>query len=213
MKTDELIAVLSTNVEPVDSRAVGSTVRTAILAGIAAAVAVEVLTLGLRPDLHHPGAAAFLLTKSAFGLAVVALASVNLLRHIRPGGEFHARVGLTIVPFAAVAILAALHLGSVPPSHWHELVAGHQWLQCLVSIPIIAMVPFAVIMLGVRMAAPTDLRRTGALVGLLAGGMSAMAYALHCTDDSLAFIAVWYGGTVFLCTLAGAALGPRLLRW
>jgi hypothetical protein len=29
----------------------------------------------------------------------------------------------------------------------------------------------------------------------------------------LPFIAVWYSGTIVLCTLAGAALGPRLLRW
>src|SRR5260370_1427946 len=67
--------------------------------------------------------------------------------------------------------------------------------------------------LGVRRAAPTNLARTGAFAGLIAGGVSAMAYALHCTDDSLPFVAVWYGGTIVLCTLAGAALGPRLLRW
>jgi hypothetical protein len=61
--------------------------------------------------------------------------------------------------------------------------------------------------------APTDLRRTGALVGLAAGSISAAAYALHCVDDSLPFVALWYGGTIVLCTLAGAVLGPRLLRW
>jgi hypothetical protein len=61
--------------------------------------------------------------------------------------------------------------------------------------------------------APTDLRRTGALVGLIAGSVSATAYALHCVDDSLPFVALWYGGTIFLCTLAGVVLGPRLLRW
>jgi len=75
-------------------------------------------------------------------------------------------------------------------------------------------VPFAVIAWAVRrFAAPTDLPRTGALVGLLAGGVSAMGYALHCTDDSLPFVALWYGGTIVLCTMAGALLGPRLLRW
>ena len=58
-----------------------------------------------------------------------------------------------------------------------------------------------------------NLVRAGAFAGLIAGGVSAMGYALHCTDDSLPFIAVWYGGTIVLCTLAGAALGPRLLRW
>jgi len=29
----------------------------------------------------------------------------------------------------------------------------------------------------------------------------------------LPFVAAWYGGTIVLCTLAGAALGLRLLRW
>jgi hypothetical protein len=32
-------------------------------------------------------------------------------------------------------------------------------------------------------------------------------------DDSLPFVAVWYGGTIVLCTFAGAMLGLRLLRW
>ena len=43
--------------------------------------------------------------------------------------------------------------------------------------------------------------------------ISAMAYSLHCTDNSLPFVAIWYGGTIVLCTVAGAAFGPRLLRW
>src|SRR5258705_13737506 len=76
----------------------------------------------------------------------------------------------------------------------------------------IAIVPFAVIVAAVRRAAPTNLARTGAVAGLVAGGISALAYALHCTDDSLPFVAVWYGGTIVACTLAGARLGPRLLR-
>lgn len=59
----------------------------------------------------------------------------------------------------------------------------------------------------------TDLVRTGALVGLTAGAVSAVGYALHCMDDAVPFVAVWYGGTILLCALAGALLGPRLLRW
>jgi hypothetical protein len=41
-----------------------------------------------------------------------------------------------------------------------------------------------------------DLLRTGALAGLVAGGISAAAYALHCPDDSLPFVALWFGGTI-----------------
>lgn len=61
--------------------------------------------------------------------------------------------------------------------------------------------------------APTDLTRAGAVGGIVAGGMSAIGYALHCTDDSIAFIAIWYSGAIVLCALTGAILGPRLLRW
>jgi hypothetical protein len=42
-----------------------------------------------------------------------------------------------------------------------------------------------------RQAAPTNLRQADALVGLLAGGLSAAGYALHCTADSLPFVALW----------------------
>ncbi len=63
------------------------------------------------------------------------------------------------------------------------------------------------------MSAPTNLVRTGAVAGLIPGGVSAIAYVLHCADDSIPFVAVWYGGTIGLCTLAGAVSGPRLLRW
>jgi hypothetical protein len=110
-------------------------------------------------------------------------------------------------------LLAAISLWFAPSSHWNKMVMGDEWLECLLSIPIIAIVPFAAAIWAVRRAAPTNLARTGAFAGLIAGGVSAMAYALHCTDDSLPFVAVWYGGTIVLCTLAGAALGPRLLRW
>jgi hypothetical protein len=91
------------------------------------------------------------------------------------------------------------------------------WTPCPSRRPIrlwrtTAVLPFAVSIWAVREAATTNLARAGAFAGPVAGGMSATAYALHCTDDSLPFAAVWYGGTIVLCTLAGAAIGPRLLR-
>jgi hypothetical protein len=51
------------------------------------------------------------------------------------------------------------------------------------------------------------------MAGLVAGSLTATAYALHCPDDSLPFIAVWYGGAIAVCALLGAKLGPWLLRW
>jgi hypothetical protein len=59
----------------------------------------------------------------------------------------------------------------------------------------------------------TDLKRTGAIAGLVAGALGATAYAFHRPDDSIPFIAVWYGAMIALCASIGALLGPRLMRW
>ena len=213
MKTEELIDLLSTNIEPVDTQKVDRTLQIAIVAGLILAFLTCIVTLGVRPDLNNPGVFGFLLVKIGFGVVVIILGWHLLLKHARPGGENHSRIFLAGVPFAALMALAAVNLISVPASHWGHMIMGEHWLGCLLSIPIIAVVPFAVITWAVRMAAPTNLLRTGALAGLVAGGISAAAYALHCPDDSLPFVALWYGGTIVLCTLAGAVLGPRLLHW
>jgi hypothetical protein len=151
--------------------------------------------------------------KLAFATGIVSLTSLYLVRVARPGGERKTPIAFLVLPFIAIMVLAGIDLAFAPSSHWNKMVVGDQWLECLLSIPIIAIVPFSAIVWAVRRTAPTDLVRAGALAGLVAGGVSAAGYALHCTDDSLPFVAFWYGGTIALCTLAGAILGPRLLRW
>ena len=214
MRTDELIDMLSTNVEPVEHGQVTRSLGIAVAIGAAGSLVGTLVALGVRQDLNSLDALGFLLLKLAFTLGVVVVASCFLIRLARPGGEQKTRPVLALAPFAAIVLLAALSLWFAPRSHWDEMAVDGMWLECLVSIPIIAVMPFAVIIWAVRrFAAPTDLGRTGAFVGLAAGGVSAMGYALHCTGGSLPFIALWYGGTIALCTLAGAMLGPRLLRW
>ncbi|GAB6846136.1 hypothetical protein HNR00_003310 [Methylorubrum rhodinum] len=214
MRTNELIEMLSSNIEPTDHRRLKRGLGLAAALGAGAALCVALLLLGVRPDLHHPGVLGFLLLKVAFGAGIVVLAGWLLTKVARPGGETRIRAWVAAAPFFGVMLLAGLSLASAPSSHWDRMLVGHMWLECLVSIPIIGVLPFAVLVWAVRrFAAPTDLVRTGALVGLAAGGISAMGYALHCMDDSVPFVALWYGGTIAFCTLAGALLGPRLLRW
>jgi hypothetical protein len=213
MKTDDLVAVLSTNVEPVRRGLVGRTLSIAVAGGAVIALGITFAALGLRADLTTARAMIFLLLKISFAVAVIGVAVRYLLRLARPGAERGISPRTIALPFAAIALLGAISLGTEPSSHWDSMILGDEWLECLLSIPIIAIVPFAVTIFAVRRAAPTNLVRTGAVAGLVAGGVSAVAYAFHCTDDSLPFVAVWYGATIVLCTLAGAALGPRLLRW
>ena len=54
---------------------------------------------------------------------------------------------------------------------------------------------------------------SGALAGLLAGGVGAARYAIHCTEDSPLFYATWYGIAILLATGIGAVAGRRVLRW
>lgn len=213
MRTEDLISMLSTNVEPVDHRRIARNVGMAVMAGAAAAVAMVYFVFGPRADLTTLESLVPPLLKVAFTLIVLVPASIYLTRLARPGGERKSSVALVALPFIAVMLLVAVSLEFAPSSHWHGKIFGDEWLECLISIPLIAVVPFSVIVWTVRQMAPTNLTRTGAFVGLVAGCLSATGYALHCADDSVPFFALWYGGTIALCTFAGWKLGPRLLRW
>ncbi|ACE99613.1 hypothetical protein IP86_17230 [Rhodopseudomonas sp. AAP120] len=212
MKTDDLIAMLGTNVEPV-RRPAGRMLTLAITVGALLAACLVLATMGLRPDLVRSASLPYLLLKIGLMILILVPASIFLKRLARPGGEHRVSLALLALPFVAVMVPAIAALWIMPMSHWRTEIVGDGWIECLISIPVIAIVPFAAIVWAVRRMAPTDLVRAGAVAGLVAGCLSALGYALHCTGDSVPFIAVWYGGTVVLCTLAGALLGPRLLRW
>src|SRR5262249_12411534 len=136
-----------------------------------------------------------------------------LLRLMRPGRDSRELLALMFLPFAAVvaAGLAAVVLRD--PMAWPGVVFGMEWLTCLICIALFAIIPFEVLIWALRKGAPTNLHRTGAIAGLVAGSLGAAAYAFHCPGDSLPFVAIWYGGPIALYALIGALLGPRLLRW
>ncbi len=213
MRTDHLIAMLSTNVEAVDQRHMWCTFGRAVVFASAAAVAAGLIMLGCRADVGDDGVLGFLVIKVTFAMTVAALALFHLIGAMLPGDRRRGSVAFVLLPFAGIVGLASISLDNAAAAPWQMMFMGDAWLECLLSIPIIAVVPFALVIWAVRQAAPTHLRRAGGLAGLVAGGLSAAGYALHCTVDSLPFVAIWYGGTMVLCTLAGVALGPRLLRW
>ena len=163
----------------------------AVAVALPVAVGAILVGLGPRTGLSTVGAWTFLFLKIAFATAIVGAAATYLIRLSRPGGALKHDTLVVILPFLVIVALALVSLGSAPVSHWDRMVAGDEWLECLLSIPIIAIVPLALTMWAVRQVAPTDLRRAGAFAGLVASGVSAVAYALHCTDDSLPFVAVW----------------------
>ena len=213
MKTDDLIDILSSNVEPVDHRQIVRNIGLAVVVGAAAAVATVLFALGPRAGLTTVATFIPALLKVVVTLIILVPASIYLIRLTRPGWERRSSIALVALPIIAAMLLAALSLTFAPSYHWNGAILGNEWLECLISIPLIAIVPFSVIVWAVRQMAPTDLARTGAFAGLVAGCVSAMGYAVHCADDSVPFFALWYGGTIALCTFTGWKLGPKLLRW
>jgi hypothetical protein len=213
MKTEDLISMLSTNVEVVDHRRAVRSIGMALVTGAAVALATVLFVLGPRAGLTTAGTFIPPLLKVAVTLMILVPASIYLVRLARPGGERKSSAALVTLPFIAIMLLAVISLEFAPRSHWKVAILSDEWLECLISIPLIAVVPFAVIIWAVRQMAPTNLARTGAFAGLAAGCLSATGYALHCADDTVPFFALWFGGTIALCTVAGWTLGPKLLRW
>ena len=212
MKTDQLINLLSTNLEPVKRGETKKTLTWTILAGGLAALCLMLATVGLRPG-GGWFLSGYLVLKLVFMLILIGAGAALLAKLVSPGQD--ARKPYTIILLAFLAIgsagVCALALG--PPVARDQMMMGSQWATCALCIPLFAIVPFSALIWALRRGAPTNLRRTGAVAGLVAGALGAVAYAFHCPDDSIPFIALWYGGMVALCALLGAMLGPRLLRW
>jgi hypothetical protein len=212
MKTDQLISLLSTNLEPVNRGETKKTLTWTILAGGLAAVCLMLATVGLRPG-EGWFISGYLVLKLLFMLTLIGAGAALLAKLVSPGQDGRKLYTIILLAFLAIgsAGVCALVLG--PPTARDQMMMGSQWATCALCIPLFAIVPFSALIWALRRGAPTNLTRTGAVAGLVAGALGAVAYAFHCPDDSIPFIALWYGGMVALCALLGAMLGPRLLRW
>ena len=213
MKTDQLIDMLSTNVEPVKNGQIWKPLVWALAIGGAASFCVMLATVGLRTQAAGGIHVGFLALKLLFMLSVIGTGTALLMKLIRPGQEVRKLFRFLFLPFLVAVFAGIVALALKPSAVWHPMILGTQWVTCLYCIPLFAIVPFALLIWALRKGAPTNLERTGAIAGLVAGALGATAYAFHCSDDSLPFIAVWYGAMILLCAWIGAKLGPRLLRW
>lgn len=213
MKTDQLIDMLSANVEPVKRGQLGKTLAWALVIGGASSFCVMLATVGLRTEAVGGFHIGFLALKVLFMLSLIAIGTALLVKLIRPGQDGRKLFRLIVLPFLAVGVTGIVALALQPSAAWDRMILGTEWVSCLFCIPLFAIAPFALLIWALRKGAPTDLKRTGAIAGLVAGALGATAYAFHCADDSLPFMAIWYGAMVVFCAWIGARLGPRLLRW
>ena len=213
MKTDELVSLLAAGVAPVPAGAVGRRFAVAMGWGLTGAVLLLVFALGVRGDLAQAAGELMFWLKPAFAACLALAGLIAAERLARPG----MRLGLVWVvlamPVLVLWLVAAMLLVDAAPAQRADLIFGTTWKECPFNIAFISLPLFAAALWALKGLAPTRLALAGAGAGLLAGALGALVYALHCTESTAPFLAVWYLVGISIPTLAGAVLGPRVLRW
>lgn len=211
MKTNDLIAALSADVAVVP--AFNRILAGAIGIACAAAIAGFTLTLGPRADLVAAAGTWRFLFKLTVMLVLVATALPVLWRTGRPDADL-GRWG--VLPVTAPLLLAAgvgLEFLLRAPADWSTIAVGSNALLCLTAIPLLSIAPLVALLLALKRSAPARPGKAGACAGLVAAGVAATLYALHCFDDSPIFVAIWYSLGIIVVTLVAALVGLRFLRW
>ncbi|WP_433691926.1 NrsF family protein [Herbaspirillum seropedicae] len=213
MKTDDLISMMASGVTPVDRRLPVKQMAQALLLGGLGALLLMLKIYGLRPDLGLMLGVPLFWIKLAFPTALAVGAMLVLRRLVRPGLRVGVRWAGIALPGLAVWAGGALVLLSAPLAQRLPLLMGISWRSCPFNIALLSIPLFIGIFWAVRGMAPTRLRLTGAIAGLLAGATATMVYCLHCPEMGVPFWGVWYFLGILIPAAAGLLLGPRLLRW
>jgi hypothetical protein len=210
MKTSDLITMLSRGVEPENSKWRMRMALT-LLAGLAIAAALVVAFMGMRLDI---GTATLpVLLKAGFSALAAACVLPLAMRLMRPGAPLGWRIAAVLIFMGVSALATLIALLGLPSELRLRSWTGGGFPWCIVLIPLFA-APAAVLLAWLaRSLAPTRLTLAGAAIGALSGGLGAMAYAMYCPVDSVAFVTTWYVAAIAICAAVGAVLGSKLLRW
>lgn len=213
MRTDHLIAMLATDVEPVEPNAVARRYATALGWGGFGATLWMAVQLGVRPDLQSAAQLPMFWVKLAFPAAIAVGGMLAVARLSRPGTPLGNAPRAIALPVAAIGLLAVVALAGADPGARAALLAGSTLQYCLATIPMLSLPVLAALTWAMKGLAPTRLALAGGAAGLLAGAVGALAYALHCPEMQAPFIAVWYSAAMLIPAAVGALLGPLVLRW
>lgn len=209
-RTDDLIKGLATQAGKRSSAtpSLSIVLAAAMVFSILAATGVVLLIAGARSDLAQI-LPTWTFQFKVIGVALIAAGAFQLARTVvRPGRALRAL--LCLAPGVAFLLAGALLDRSGFP-----LLGVHTYsVSSCAGIIIMASIPaLAAFLAAMRAGTPTRLGRAGAVAGLLAGSVGALAYTIACLNDGAAFVAIWYSVAIAFVTALGAATGPRLLRW
>lgn len=213
MKTNDLIAMLTTEASATPTVSPLRRCAQATAAGVAVSLVLVLTLWGLNPELYA------LAHTQAFWVKVVWLVltctfTVPVVMHLaRPGVAAGRGVWGIATALVGMALLALMQVATVDADTGMQLMLGRSWQECSASIAALSVPLLAALLWMLRDMAPTRPALAGASAGLMAGSLASLVYSLHCTETAYAFVAVWYVAGIAVMTGVGALLGLRLLRW
>jgi len=211
MKTDTLIRALAADAKVDHGPALF------LVGGLVAAFGLCLgllwLLLGIRADLDQAMTNPLSIMRFLLSGSLMLVAGRLCMVVARPEGARLAQLW-PLTGIAAATLGALIWAGYFTPTEaWQMAIVGKTAVNCLIAIPLLSLIPVALILVALRQGATTVPGLAACLAGLCGGGLAAMVYALHCTEDSPLFYVTWYGLAIAVVTLITTFLGARLLRW
>jgi hypothetical protein len=211
MQTSDLIAQLAGDLRPVPARAAVRRISLGLLMGAAASLCALLLTMGT--DVREAVQTSAFWIKWGYGFSTLSIALWLCLRLARPEPASGSLLLALAAPSLVIAVLAVAQLSAAPRGEWLHLWLGRSALVCPWLILGLSVPLFMGVLWAFRKFAPAQPRLAGFASGALAGAAAAVVYALRCDETAVAFIATWYTIGMLLSAIAGALIGPRVLRW
>jgi hypothetical protein len=213
LKTDRLVALLSTGVEPIDSRRLARGRAMVLAGGMAGSLVLCLVLLGINPRLSAETVEGSFWLKEAYCTALAVLGFMAVSRLSRPGRSSRGVTAVIVGILTAMGVCGLIEVLSVQPVERAHLVLGSTAAVCPMLIALLSVPVWLSYMRVMRSLAPTRLRLAGAGGGFAAGATAALVYSLHCPELAAPFVGLWYLLGMAIPMGVGAALGPRLLRW
>jgi hypothetical protein len=213
MQTDELIKSLSQNLPPTPTGSLQRTLLQGIALGALGTLAIFVIGYGPRADLATAIKAAPTMMKLTYAASMALFAWVLCEKLARPGVNLKHLTWVPLLPVVLLGGIAIVATIQTPEEMRHTMLYGHSALYCPFNIALLSLPIFAMLVRSLRRAAPTQLRLTAAIAGLMSGGIATLFYALYCNESTVQFVAAWYTLGMLLPAAYGALFGNKLLRW
>lgn len=210
MNTDDLISAIAADTLPQQS--VRQRLGRALPAAMGVSLALFVVFWGPRADIAAALSSTTAL-KTLLPLVLVVLAGPLALALAHPGVRSDVR-SAALGLFAAVLVAAfAIAVARGGLAGLAGALATPNLAVCLMSVPALALPVLGAVLWAISAGAALRPRLTGAVAGLMAGGLAASIYSLHCDEDAVLFFLPAYSAAILVTALIGAMSGPRLLKW